>query len=186
MNRKISFSFLSLFLVGCFATKSPVSNVTRIPVKFDFSPPSRAAAGSTSMTIALVRPMYIIENPEYFVVPFPEMSTSMSNDFEELLTAKGFKIRGPFRSRDEMVYNDKLSSDFAFSVEIDLQPSYNRKYKYEAGLGTIIKSHYKMYGEITLGGNLVIAASSPKYGEKIWKKNIALDKATFTYTSSLK
>jgi hypothetical protein len=32
----------------------------------------------------------------------------------------------------------------------------------------------------------VITAASPQYGEKIWKKNIALDKATFTYTGSVK
>ena len=29
-------------------------------------------------------------------------------------------------------------------------------------------------------------ASSPQYGEKIWKKNIALDKSTFTYASTMK
>lgn len=71
----------------------------------------------------------------------------MGNDFEKLLTAKGFTIRGPFRSRDEMVYNDKRNSDFVLQVEIDLQPNYNRKYKYEPGLGALIRSHYKMNGK---------------------------------------
>ena len=173
-------------LLGCFTTKTPVANNARIPVKFDFSPPSRTQAGATAMTIALIKPVYITENAEYYVEPFPEMSTSMANDFEEMLTAKGFKIRGPFRSRDEMVYNDKQSCDFAFIVAIDLQPTYNRKYKYDAGLGALVAASYKMSGEITLGGNLVLTASSPQYGEKIWKKNIALDKSTFTYSSSMK
>jgi hypothetical protein len=110
----------------------------------------------------------------------------MKNDFEEMLTAKGFKIRGPFRSRDEMVFNDKQSTDFAFIVEIDLNPTYSRKNKYNMGLGAIVPGSYQMSGEITLGGNLVLTASSPKYGEKIWKKNIALDKSTFTYTGVVK
>jgi hypothetical protein len=186
MNRTLQLPLICFLLTGCFSTKSPVSNITRIPVKFDYSPPSRGTAGAANMTIALVRPVYIAEHPEYFVAPFPEMSTSMGNDFEELLTAKGFTIRGPFRSRDEMVYNDKQNSNFALQIEIDLQPNYNRKYKYEPGLGAIIRPYYKMSGEITLGGNLVIVAASPVYGEKLWKKNIALDKATFTYTGSLK
>ena len=173
-------------LIGCFSSKKSTESVTRIPVKFDFSPPSRQVPGASAMTIALIKPVFVTENAEYYVQPFPEMSTSMANDFEELLTAKGFKIRGPFRSRDEMVYNDKQSCDFAFMVEIDLQPNYNRKYKYDAGLGVIIASSYRMSGEITLGGNLVITAMSPQYGEKIWKKNIALDKASFTYSGSVK
>lgn len=177
---------LTLTISGCFTAKSPVSNIPRNAAKFDFSPPSRMQAGSTTMTVALIRPVYITENAEYFVAPFPEMSTSMGNDFEELLTAKGFKIRGPFRSRDEMVYNDKLSCDFALQVEIDLQPNYNRKYKYDPGFGVIAPASYKMSGEITLGGNLVIAASSPQYGEKLWKKNISLDKTSFTYAGSVK
>ena len=42
-----------------------------------------------------------------------------------------------------------------------------------------------MSGEITLSGNLVINAKSSQYGELIWKKNIALDPASFTYTGSL-
>jgi hypothetical protein len=138
------------------------------------------------MSIALVRPKFITENPEYYVQPFPEMASSMANDFEELLTAKGFTIRGPFASRDAMLYNDKQTCSFAFSVEIDLQPNYNRKYKYDPGLGSFVPASYKMNGEITLGGNLVLTASSPQYGEKIWKKNIALDKSVFTYNSSMK
>src|SRR5688500_13967741 len=124
---------LSLLVCSCFTPKAPVANTSRNPVKFDFSPPSRTAAGATAMTIALISPIYIAQNPEYYVAPFNEMSTSMKNDFEEMLTAKGFKIRGPFRSRDEMVYNDKQSTDFAFIVEIDLNPTYSRKNKYNIG-----------------------------------------------------
>lgn len=172
---------------GCFSTKSPTaSSNPRNPAKFDYSPPSRTKAGATSMTIALIKPVYVKTDAEYYVAPFPEMSTSMANDFEEMLTAKGFTIRGPFTSRDAMVYNDKQSCSFAFIVEIDLQPAYNRKYKYDAGLGVIVPASYKMNGEISLGGSLVLTASSPQYGEKIWKKNIALDKSVFTYNSSMK
>ncbi len=177
---------LVCMISACATTKAPVASNPRIPAKFDFSPPSRQSAGATNLTIALVRPIYITKNPEYYVAPFKEMSTSMGNDFEEMLTAKGFKIRGPFGSRDEMVFNDKQSSDFAFIAEIDLQPNYNRRYKYSPGMGAIVAPSYRMNGELTLGGNLVLTASSPKYGEKIWKKNIALDKATFSYVGSIK
>jgi hypothetical protein len=185
--------FLKLSLVTAFALagcasliKTPVAEAQRVPAKFDFSPPSRTSAGATNLTIALIKPRFVKENPEYTISPFNEMATSMANDFEELLTAKGFTIRGPFGSRDEMVYNDKLNSSFAFEVNIDLDPIYTQRTKYDAGLGSLIAPSYKTSGEITLGGNLIITASSPQYGEKIWKKNIAMKPSSFNYVGSIK
>jgi hypothetical protein len=175
-----------LFLQACTTPRQTTTAIQRVPAKFDFAPPSRASAGASNITIALVRPRFVGESPEYYVSPFNDMASSMANDFEELLSAKGFTMRGPFGSRDEMVYNDKINSSLAFEVAIDLQPQYNRKYKYNPGFGVIQAANYKVTGEIILGGSLVITASSPQYGEKLWKKNIALDRSTFTYVGTLK
>ncbi len=184
------YATITVILVGCFSTKQNTTAIQRLPAKFDFAPPSRAAAGAANLTIALIKPRFIGENSEYFVPPFNEMALAMSNDFEELLSAKGFTMRGPFGSRDEMVYNDKVNSSFAIEINIDLNPQYNRKYKENTTFGSILSSqlgkNYTLTGEVTLGGNLVITASSPQYGEKIWKKNIALDRKTFTYVGSVK
>jgi hypothetical protein len=190
--------FLSiLFLAGCSTSKNTNTTaplVQRIPAKFDFVPPSRVQAGTTNITIAIVKPTYVGKDPEYYVPPFNEMAQSMGNDFEELLTAKGFTMRGPFGSRDEMVYNDKLNSHFVLEIGIELNPRYNRKYrsKTKTNWGSILNTSapasttvYTMTGEITLGGNLVINAKSSQYGELIWKKNIALQPASFLYTGSL-
>lgn len=170
---------------GCTATKQTTGN-QRVPAKFDFSPPSRDQVGSAGMTIALVKAKYIGNHPEYYVPPFNEMASSMANDFEELLTAKGFTVRGPFGSRDEMVYNDKQNTNFALDVDIDLNPQYNMHNQFNAGFGIYKAPSWKSAGEITLSGSLVLTASSPQYGEKIWKKNIALNPATFNYTSDTK
>lgn len=187
---------LFVLLSGCGTTKQSTKEppVQRIPAKFDFSPPSRAQAASTGITIAIVKPTYVGQNPEYFVPPFNEMAVSMGNDFEEMLTAKGFTMRGPFGSRDEMVYNDKLNSSFVLEIGIDINPQYNRKYlpTTKTNWGSILNKNtpattttYAMNGEITLAGNLVINAKSAQYGELIWKKNIALEPSSFTYTGSL-
>lgn len=189
---------VSMLLIACTPAKHTTATdppVQRIPAKFDFSPPSRSQVGSTGITIAIVRPTYVGKNPEYFVPPFNEMAESMGNDFEELLTAKGFTMRGPFGSRDEMVYNDKVNSSFVLEVGIELNPQYNRHFTttVKTNWGSILNSSEPaktytnhMTGEITLSGNLVINAKSAQYGELIWKKNIALDPASFTYTGSLR
>jgi len=196
MTKALSLITTVLILAGCGPSKQSTTQppVQRIPAKFDFSPPSRAMAASTGTTIAIVRPIYVGQNPEYFVPPFNEMAVSMGNDFEEMLTAKGFTVRGPFGSRDEMVYNDKVNSSFVLEIGIDINPQYNRKYlpTTKTNWGSLFNKNapsttttYAMNGEITLAGNLVINAKSAQYGELIWKKNIALEASSFTYTGSL-
>ena len=181
----------TVFLVACSPTKqSSSAGEQRIAAKFDYSPPSRGQIGSANLTVALIKPRFVDKNgtqPQYLTPPFNDMATSMGNDFEELLSAKGFTMRGPFGPRDEMVYGDKVNSSFALEINIDLNSSqYNRKYKYNPGLGVIVAANYKMTGDVILGGDLVITATSSQYGEKIWKKNITLEKLFFSYEGSLK
>jgi hypothetical protein len=188
-------AFALLFYASGSSTKEITTSVPKVTPKFDFVPPSQAAPASNKMTIAIVRPIFVSKNPEYFVSPFPEMATSMGNDFEELLAAKGFTMRGPFNTRDEMVYNDKVNSSFILEIQIDLKPEYNTEFTTKSqGAGVVsailLGPSEKIYtiktnGNITFGGNLVLTASSPQYGEKIWKKNIALEKSTFSYTGTI-
>lgn len=185
---------MTLFLTACSSTKNTTSStvptlVQRVPAKFDFSPPSRVLAGSAALTIAMVKPSYVGKNPEYFVNPFNEMAERMANDFDELLTAKGFTIRGPFGSRDEMTYNDKINSSFILEIGIELNPQYNRKYvttEHSPSFTQLLldknaQTTYtrKMSGQVTLGGNLVVKAKSAQYGELLWTKSIALDPSSF-------
>jgi hypothetical protein len=183
--------------MGCTPVKNTTATIPpiqRIPAKFDFSPPSRSQVGVTNITIAIVKPTYIGKNPEYYIAPFNEMAVSMGNDFEELLTAKGFTMRGPFGSRDEMVYNDKVNSSFVLEIGIELNPQYNTKYhtSTKTNWGALLNknasasiSSISTSGEITISGNLVINAKSAQYGELIWKKNIALQPSSFTYDGSI-
>ena len=192
------YATILILLAGCGSSKNSTTTASpppaqRIPAKFDFSPLSRAQVGATGITIAMVKPTYVGKNPEYFVNPFNEMAERMANDFDELLTAKGFTIRGPYGSRDEMVYEAKVNSSFILEIGIELNPQYNRKYvtiTNSPSLAELLVNKnakttylYKMNGEVTLGGNLVIKAKSAQYGELLWTKSIALDASSFTYAS---
>ena len=195
------YAAITLLLTSCSSSKqtttaAPPPLAQRIPAKFDFSPPSRAQVGATGITIAMVKPTYVGKNPEYLVNPFNEMAERMANDFDELLTAKGFTIRGPFGSRDEMVYEAKVNSSFILETGIELKPQYNRKYttlKQSPSLAQLMLDKYapttytyKMTGEVTLGGNLVIKAKSAQYGELLWTKSIALEASSFSYAGQLR
>lgn len=190
ISRIVTFLTVSVF-IGCTPAKQSASTgVQRMPAKFDYSPTARMQPGSAGLTIAMIKPRFVDKNgipPQYLTPPFNDMATSMGNDFEELLSAKGFTMRGPFGSRDEMVYNDKINSSFALEINIDLNKTqYDIKYKYSPGIGTLVPPVYKMSGDVILGGDLVITASAPQYGEKIWKKNITLQTLSFRYEGSAK
>jgi len=195
--KKISvfFGVISLVLfTGCKTVKEYSQVVVdRVPAKFDFAPPTKAGIASADMTIAILKPSFVKGNAEYLVEPFPTMAKNMGNDFEELLSSKGFTMRGPFVSRDEMVYNEKVNSSFILEISIDLMPNYSatllshrHKLRGSILLGIPPSTYfgYTTKGNITFTGNLVLTALSPQYGEKIWKKNIALDKITFPYEGS--
>jgi hypothetical protein len=172
------------------STKKVSTIIPKIPPKFDFSPKTRASIASAGLTVAMIHPNFIGKNAEYLISPFNDMSKSMGNDFEELLSAKGFTMRGPFRSRDEMVYSDKMSSDIAVEIGIDLDLIDQQSIaKTHSSYGSIMQSNidysYTVRGNITLSGNLVITVSSPKRSEKIWKKNISLDPSLFDYDGNV-
>lgn len=177
-------------LTSCSTSRKVTTQELKVPAKFEYIVPSQAPIGSSQMTIALVKPVFINEYAEYLSSPFPEMAISMGNDFEELLTSKGFTIRGPYNSRDEMIYSDKVNSSFVLEIQIDLQPNYQciitpkTQNNWASLLSSSIPStstYYSASGTITFGGNLIITALSPQYGEKIWKKNIALENIVFDF-----
>ena len=165
--------------------KAAVSTETRVPAKFDFSPSEKAPVGSTGITIALIKPRFVKDNPINYVEPINEMATSMANDFNELLSAKGFKIRGPFQSIGEMTYSEQQGTDFCMNIEIDLHPQSTDKWTYSPGWGAIVPPSYKMSGAIAFSGSFNIVATSAK-GVKLWVKSIPLDNASYNYVGSMK
>jgi len=189
------FATLSTLNMACTASKPTASaEIPKIQPKFDYAPKVLAKVGSSEMTIALVNPIY--GDPDLSISPFEDMRKNMANDFEELLTAKGFKIRGPFNQVGEMLYNDKVNSNFVLAVEIDLNfKNIDRKVRtltstdwaellLTSGSGT--EESYMYQGEGTFVCNLVLTAMSTKFGEKLWKKNITLPATPFKYVGKLK
>lgn len=191
------FVTLSTFIMACTTPKSAASAETpKIQPKFDYAPKVLSKVGSSEMTIALVNPIY--GDPDLSISPFEDMRKNMANDFEELLTAKGFKIRGPFNQVGEMLYNDKVNSNFILAVEIDLNfKSIDRKYKTvtSTNWGVLLNPYntnsstsesYMYQGEGNFVCNLVLTAMSSKFGEKLWKKNITLPSTLFKYVGKAK
>lgn len=193
---KIWLFLLIIIFNGCSPKKAPAFiQVNKNPVKFDYSTNTIAETGSAEVTIALLNPEYGNSNMDGSL--FDTYRKSMGNDFEELLTSKGFKIRGPYNQIGEMLYNDKLNSDMIVKVVIDLNFSNlerkvkrNEKAPSFAELMVDSKAQstvwYTYFGKGSFTTTLTITASSSNFNEKLWKKNITLPEAPLTYTGSIK
>ncbi len=190
--KKICLTILQIFIFFSFscivsAQKSKSSSLPRYSPKYSFEPPQRESVASANVTVALMKPVFLLgdfngNNEE----PYNLFSSKMVNDIEALLTAKGYKVRGPFTTRDEMVFNDKQNSDFTLEIAIDYNAEVQRNWK---DYYNIILSSYTYSvktGNVNITASLVITAKSNYTGEKLWKKNLNLGSKSFSYTGSVR
>lgn len=174
--KKISSISILLMLLGCVTTQ----NVT--PAKynpnFGFTPESRAQISEKSLTVAILDPVFSNGEENNLVEPYTSFVRNMADDIEETLNANGFKIKGPYKNRDEMVYGDKLDSDFAIEVTIEVL---GEKGDFGArplnfGESMVYKDCYKLGGTFYHKGRITLTATDPMDGEKFWKKTVDLDR----------
>jgi len=169
----------TLFFTGCTTTKTATQEPRYAP-RFDYTPTERNNPNSAGVTIALINPQYTDDDPGRVAPPYSEFIENMANDFEEMLIAKGFSIRGPFKNRDEMVYSDKKNSDLALEINVSLKDEGQLGLKPYATLGSLVGldsgSSYKVAGTFQHYGNLVLEVTDPFNGEKFWKKSVSLPK----------
>ena len=169
---------LTLITACGSAPKVAQKEEARFNPNFDYTPQDRANPRSADITIALLNPVFAGRNPNLRVQPYSTFIENMADDFEEMLIAKGFSLRGPFKNRDEMVYGDKSNSDIALEIRISLKDEGNLKLQKQTNWAQVISKnapdHYKVSGTFYHFGNIIIEATDPFTGEKFWKKTIAL------------
>ena len=177
--RKLLPKLLTLLFVistSCLlnAQKTKTTALPRYSPKYSYEPPRRDSVASANVTIALMKPIFLLgdyngNNEE----PYNLFSSKMANDIEALLTAKGYKVRGPFSSRDEMI-----AIDYNAEGQRTWKERYNilgRSYNYEV-----------INGNVNITAAVVITARSNFSGEKLWKKNLDLGTKTFSYSGTMR
>lgn len=136
--------------------------------------PKETATKQNKITIGLVNPHYA-ENDLALYEPFRTFSKSLGADMEELITARGYTIRGPFKSWDEMVYSDKEACHIAIRIEVS--PVFR---VVEGGFVTSGRCQdgstgYKLRDAvISISGKINLTAFEPITGEKVWAKSVEI------------
>lgn len=110
-------------LLGCIlisggCTAAPSSNPNYVPApyvaNFDYSLPPQGAVQQSpvTFTVGKVAFEYLGKKAWLSAPQFANLENAVAEDLPEILTAKGFSVRGPFDSYDLIPYADKTATDF--------------------------------------------------------------------------
>lgn len=169
------FSLLSMLLLSCGGLN--VATTSLVVPDFDFSPPSPAATGSAGIKIGLIDPVYSgsfnFSNKPLFM----QFRKNMGNDFQEILTARGYILKGPYEAYDLMTYSDKTECQLGLDIEIDLnivQTSGGWNHVPITNYGYGIKSGgYSEYeGTLNLSGKITISIIETFTRQKLLIKSV--------------
>jgi hypothetical protein len=137
--------------------------------------------GETDITIALTNPQYVDQQSHYSVPPYSSLISNFADDFEELLTSKGLRIRGPFKSHDEMLYGDKMDTDFILEIGVGFNKVSGSGWTSHPHINILTSTpSYSFSLDLAVEGQLTLTAVSPVNKEKIWKKNVTTDAIHFS------
>ena len=181
------FGFLAILMfVGCATTQQVAPS--KYNPQFNFTPEQRTQVSESSLTVAIINPVFSDGEKGALVEPYKSFVNNMADDIEETLNANEFKIKGPFKTRDEMVYTDKLNSDFALEIEVEMLSEQGDFGKRDLALGDALlyKNAYRLGGTFYHKGRIIITATDPIDGEKFWKKTIDLPRKAVVTNGNMK
>ncbi|PJB28193.1 hypothetical protein CO110_10205 [Candidatus Desantisbacteria bacterium CG_4_9_14_3_um_filter_40_11] len=184
----IVFGFVAILLAGCVPVQTRPVVENYVP-KFDFQPPSASKPGSTGIALALVDTHYGAQSIGAWqqVRPFADFTNSMSKDFEEILTNKGFGIKGPFRNYDEMTFPDKKGCQLILEPTLELSVNnmnLSSQLDFAADIFAGPNVHVvKLSGVTALGGRISLILRESLTNEKMWIKSVELPAKQVTWTT---
>ena len=168
-------------LAGCAATPQPPRSI----ITFDYTPANEDDTGSAGVTFAVLETQLLTSNQLnvtqlVFQTPSPliaDFANNMTKDFMELLSSRGYGVRGPFKSYDDMIHPEKEGSDLllAAEVDIDLDVSGVRHYYKDRTFGV---DGYAFAGPVKVRANVNLIVYESLTNTKMWKKNIAIPPQT--------
>lgn len=162
-----------LALSGCFSPKQVVQ--TKKTFSFDHTPTENTTSGSANMLLAFIKPYYATEFTSGNGELFRSFQKALGNDVEELIIAKGFNLKGPYESFDEMVFEEKKQT--SITIQIEIAPRFTAaegNWKANAALLGYGGITYTYSGKVSLIGKININGIEPLTNQKIWAKSVSI------------
>lgn len=162
-------------IIGCASTAT-LKQPAYVPT-FKFTPPATAAPGSAGVAFALVNPRYTKNEAWTTRPPFTTFAGNMSADFQEMLNARGFTVRGPFAAVEEMTFPDKKGADLTIQPTLELSVALLQT-RIEEKINLLTANTYVAHLNCTVDGRVTFAVTEPLSGERMWFKSVPVAPTT--------
>ncbi len=145
-----------IIITGC----TPIEpEPPRAILTFDYTP-REAMPGSADVTFAIIGAQ--IDTP---VGLFRNFARNMANDFGEILTARGFSVKGPFKEYDLMIYSDKEGSDLVLTAEVEFTSDLTQ---------LSYTTFSRVEGPLTVSCHINLVAHESITNNRLWTKSVAI------------
>ena len=154
-------------LVGC-ASIAVEPEPPRAIITFDYLPPE-TMPGSANLTFAVVG-AEIVGGKRGTPIPlFKTFVSNMTKDFGEILTARGFSVKGPFQDYDIMTYFDKEGTDLILAAEVEFSSDTTQIRPSSIG---------RLNGLIIVSCHVNLVAYESLTRNRLWTKSVAITPIT--------
>lgn len=164
-----------IVMIGCGVTPS-IPLVERETIVFEYAPIETAVPGSADVTFAVVDTQVHIggftegEGDSLF----NDFASSMTKDFMEILTARGFGVRGPFNTYDEMNFPDKKDSDLILTAKFEINTDVSRVPLRIYPNGAYFYLNPFAETVVSVKGRIDLVLSESLTNEKMWTKSVPI------------
>lgn len=157
-----------VIIVGC-ASVTTEPEPPRAIITFDYTPLTEAVPGSADATFAIVGTQFDTPIPL-----FRTFASNMTKDFGEILTARGFGVRGPFMAYNDLTYSDKEGSDLILTTEVEFSSDTSQIRYSSLGIPS---------GSVTVKSHVNLIVSESLTNERLWTRSIAITPFTVNLLS---
>ena len=169
-------------IAGCGLPAMP----PREPITFDYAPTTEAAPGSAEVTFVVIGAQLAkppqqnaAQAPLNVQVPlFDDFANTITNDFMEVLNARGFGVTGPFKAYGEVIHPVKQANDLLLTAEVNFITNMKnvRIGKRYSGKSLLDSTPYfTLIGSVSVICDVKLVLSECLTNEPMWTKNVTLD-----------
>ena len=173
---------ICVVIAGCTAALPAMP--PREPITFDYAPTTEAAPGSAEVTFVVVGAQLAKPTQQTAVqtvynvqVPlFDDFANTMTNDFMEVLNARGYGVTGPFKTYDEVIHPVKEGNDLLLTTEVNFITDTRDIQIGEAHISfSSDPTRYTLVGSASIICDVKLVLSECLTNEPMWTKNVTLD-----------
>ena len=170
-------------MAGCGLPAMP----PREPIAFDYAPTTEAAPGSAEVTFVVVgaqvaKPAQQNAAQVPFNVQvslFDNFANTMTDDFMEVLNARGYGVTGPFKTYSEVIHPVKEGNDLLLTAEVNFIADTRNIRIGESYRGNL----WTLEGSVSVICDVKLVLSECLTNEPMWTKNVTLDPFTVQMNS---